>query len=141
MQAVLAGSLSPANQQASASRNNNNNTNTTTSQAVPSGNSKIPSWLHQKKVLAYKGTPLQGLKLSHGKGDMWYKCLLCNVMDRLPARVAKHTLSVHPTLPQKYQCGHCSHSSKQVRGGGGERRGVKEGGREREFLASTPLCR
>lgn len=70
------------------------------------------NWLRKKKVLAYKGTPLHRLQLN--SKEVWYKCILCNVMDRNPAQVRKHTLQVHHDLPRKFQCGHCGQSDEKV---------------------------
>ena len=70
------------------------------------------NWLRKKKVLAYKGTPLHRLQLNNK--EVWYKCILCNVMDRNPAQVRKHTLQVHHDLPRKFQCGHCGQSDEKV---------------------------
>ncbi|XP_076449811.1 uncharacterized protein LOC143286107 [Babylonia areolata] len=75
--------------------------------------SNLPNWLHQKKLPAHKGVPLQVLRMNGSKGDTWYKCIVCNVMDRNPAQISKHTSQVH-TLPDKYQCGLCGSSYDKI---------------------------
>ncbi|KAL8561022.1 hypothetical protein ACOMHN_061721 [Nucella lapillus] len=84
-----------------------------TTTTPPSASTGIPAWLHQKRVEAYRGTPLSVIRLQ--EDDVWFKCLVCNVMERNPEQIAKHARHVHhSSMPMKFQCDLCGDGYSEV---------------------------